>query len=197
MYYSVIEYTQVNQFVTIDTLERPLPETELEKTMNANYLIAVLVTLAAPACAFANSAPLAAGATRAQVIADIAQARADGTLPMSEANFLPIQLAAAAPVTREQVTAELYRARANGEICSNEAECGRAPVAVGRSAPDAGRNVHICQNEAECDAAPHRDFTVTRAQVLAELYRARAAGEIAETEVDNDVGRAALRSHAK
>lgn len=170
--------------------------------MNAKYLIAALVALAGPACAFAQATPPAPGVTRAQVIAEIAQARADGTLPLSEANFLPYQLAAATPVTREQVTAELYRARANGEICGNEAECGKAPVrastASRQPAPEtAGRNVHICQNEAECDAAPHRDFTVTRAQVLAELYRARAAGEIPETEADNDVGRAALRSRAK
>ena len=105
----------------------------------------------------------------------------------------------AAPLTREQVTAELYRARAAGEICGNEAECGAAPLrtAVTAAAARAGRDVHVCRNEAECDAAPHRDFTVTRAQVLAELYRARAAGEIAETEADNDIGRAALRRHAQ
>jgi hypothetical protein len=109
--------------------------------------------------------------------------------------------APAAPLTREQVTAELYRARAAGEICGNEAECDQAPArasaAVQAGAPAAARNVHICQNEAECDAAPHRDFTVTRAQVVAELYRARAAGEIPETEADNDVGRAALRATAR
>lgn len=170
--------------------------------MNAKYLVVVLVTLAGPACTtFAHAAPLASGMTRAQVVAEIAQARADGSLPLSEASFLPYQFAAAAPVSREQVTTELYRARAHGEICGNEAECGRAPGGVaavrGQQAADAGQHVHICQNEAECDAAPSRDFTVTRAQVLAELYRARAAGEIAETEADNDVGHAALRSHAK
>lgn len=127
--------------------------------MNAKYLIAALVTIA-PAFSFA-AAP--SGVSRAEVVAEIAQARAEGTLPLSEANFLPYQLAAAAPAT--QVSAS--------------------------------RDVHVCQNEAECDAAPPRDFTVTRAQVLAELYRARAAGEIPETEADNDVGRAALRGRAK
>jgi hypothetical protein len=105
----------------------------------------------------------------------------------------------AAPLTRAQVTAELLRARAAGEICGNEAECGAAPLRATSTAaaPNAGSNVSVCYNEAECDAAPHRDFTVTRAQVLAELYRARAAGEIPETEADNDIGRAALRSHAQ
>jgi hypothetical protein len=165
--------------------------------MNAKYLIAALVTIT-PAFAFAATS---SGLTRAEVVAEIAQARAEGTLPLSEANFLPYQFAAAAPGTREQVTSELYRARANGEICGNEAECGKAPARVSSSnglpTPQARRDLHVCQNEAECDAAPHRDFTVTRAQVLAELYRARAAGEIPETEADNDIGRAALRSRAK
>jgi hypothetical protein len=106
-----------------------------------------------------------------------------------------------APLTRAEVVAELVRARAAGEMCTSEADCGRlpamAPAAVRQQAVDQGRRVHICQNEAECDAAPLRDFTVTREQVLAELYRARAAGEIPETEADNDIGRAALRHHAK
>jgi hypothetical protein len=192
-----------NESISIDSFEQPLPDTRLEKNMNAKHLIAVLATLAAPAFALAQTAPSASGVTRAQVIAEIAAARADGSLPLSEANYLPHVFAAAATsaVTRQQVNGELNRARANGEICGNEAECGRTPqrvtAASGQSATDAGRNVHVCQNEAECDAAPHRDFTVTRAQVLAELYRARAAGEIAETEADNDIGRAALRSHAK
>lgn len=105
----------------------------------------------------------------------------------------------AAPLTRAQVTAELLRARAAGEICGNEAECGAAPLrsAATAAAAGAGRNIQVCRNEAECDAAPHRDFTVTREQVIAELYRARAAGEIPETEADNDIGRAALRRHAQ
>jgi hypothetical protein len=139
--------------------------------MNAKFLIAAAIALLGPASAFAQAAAAPRTAT--------------------------VQLAAA-PVTREQVTAELYRARAAGEICGNEAECGQAPkrAAQAVTTASAGRNVHICQNEAECGAAPHRDFTVTRAQVLAELYRARAAGEIPETEADNDIGRAALRHRA-
>jgi hypothetical protein len=182
------------------TLIRPsaLPATELEKNMNANYLIAALVALAGPT--LANAASPAAGVTRAQVYAEIVQARANGALPLSEANYLPYQFADATPVAREQAAAEPSRNRANDVFCRNEAECDRAPAtarAASAQPAAAGRDVHICQNEAECDAAPHRDFTVTRAQVLAELYRARAAGEIPETEADNDVGRAALRSRAK
>jgi hypothetical protein len=109
-------------------------------------------------------------------------------------------VAQATPTTRETVTAELLRARAAGETCTSEADCGRlpamAPAALRQQAAQQGSGVHICQNEAECDAAPHRDFTITREQVMAEFYRARAAGEIPETEADNDIGRAALRHRA-
>lgn len=118
--------------------------------------------------------------------------------------FFNVQASAAGPAaleTRDTVTAELLRARAAGEICGNEAECDRAPASAApgarQQAFEQGRGVHVCYDEAECDAAPHRDFTVTREQVLAELYRARAAGEIAETEADNDIGRAALRHGTK
>lgn len=104
-------------------------------------------------------------------------------------------------LTRQAVTAELLRARAAGELCNNEAECDRMPVAAPTAARQQvaaqSRNVHICQNEAECDAAPHRNFAITREQVMAEFYRARAAGEIPETEADNDIGRAALLHRAR
>jgi hypothetical protein len=98
-------------------------------------------------------------------------------------------LAQAAPLTRAEVIAELYRARAAGEICDSEAECGRAPARLVQpvAAASAGRNVHICQSEAECGQAPRRDFTVTRAEVIAELYRARAAGEICGNEAECDM----------
>lgn len=108
-------------------------------------------------------------------------------------------LASAAP-TRDEVTADLYRARANGEICANEAECDRgvrqfAASQSASSVPVVGSRVQACRNEAECDAAPRRDFSVTREQVTAELYRARAAGEIAVTEADTDIGYALQHQH--
>lgn len=101
------------------------------------------------------------------------------------------QLASAAP-TREEVTADLYRARANGEICNNEAECDRgtrqfSTTAATLAVPVTASRMQACRNEAECDAAPQRNFSVTREQVTAELYRARAAGEIAVTEADMDI----------
>lgn len=106
--------------------------------------------------------------------------------------------AAPAPLTREAVTAELYRARAADEICGNDAECDRSPAAFAAAAPSSTVVIsaaRACQNEADCDAAPRRDFSVTRAQVLGEFYRARAAGEIAVTERDNDIGYALQHVH--
>lgn len=98
----------------------------------------------------------------------------------------------AAAATRAEVTAELYRARAAGEICTNDVECDRAPVQLKAAAAPraalAASTRAACYNDAECDAAPSRVSTVTRAEVLAELYRARAAGEMAVTEADYDVG---------
>lgn len=63
--------------------------------MNVKYLAASLVAMPASAGVFAQSVP-ADGVTRAQVRAELAQARADGTLPLSEARFLPYQFATAA-----------------------------------------------------------------------------------------------------
>lgn len=112
------------------------------------------------------------------------------------------QVAVAAP-TRDEVTADLYRARVNGEICNNEAECDRSTRQFSASAthgassvPVIGSRQQACRNEAECDAAPRRDFSITRAQVTAELYRARAAGEIAVTEADMDIGHDLQRHHS-
>lgn len=94
--------------------------------MNAKYLIAPLGASLASAGAFAAAATAATGVTRAQVVAELAQARANGVAPLSEANFLQYQLAAA-PVTREKVprspsaagrsTAPRRRSRPAGPAC--------------------------------------------------------------------------------
>lgn len=62
--------------------------------MNTNHLAVALVAVVVSAGALAQSAP-ASSVTRAQVRMELAQARADGTLPLSEANFLPYQFATA------------------------------------------------------------------------------------------------------
>lgn len=161
--------------------------------MNTRHLIAA-VALIAPLYAFAQAT---LPETRAQAGAELVQARAEGAVPLPDASFPQYPLGVPSTLTREQVMAELYRARANGEICENEAECGTAPIRRQMVPEAAGRNVHICQNKSECDATTHRDAPVTRAEVLAELYRARAAGEIPQTEADNDIARVALRSRSR
>lgn len=90
--------------------------------MNTTRLIAALaITFAASGAALADGAtyeaPLPATSTvsRAAVLADLAQARADGSLQATEADFYR-----AAPfvgqLTRAEVKAELMAAIANGDI---------------------------------------------------------------------------------
>ena len=68
--------------------------------MNVKYLVASLVAVLASAGACAQTVP-AANMTRAQVVAELVQARADGSLPLSEASFLPYQFAARASADTE------------------------------------------------------------------------------------------------
>lgn len=68
--------------------------------MNAKYLVASLVVVLATAAASAQTPP-ATKITRAQVVAELAQAQADGSLPLSEASFLPYQFAARASADTE------------------------------------------------------------------------------------------------
>jgi hypothetical protein len=83
--------------------------------MNAKYLIAALAALLGPASAFAQSTAPAAGVTRAQVMAEIVQARADGTLPLTEAAYLQNQLGAVAPVAQDRAPADGNKAAGRGE----------------------------------------------------------------------------------
>jgi hypothetical protein len=84
--------------------------------MNVKHLAAALVAALATTVAVAQAVP-AAGVTREQVRAELAQAQADGTLPLSEASFLPDQFAAAtasrkvavAPSPRDPAAAEPIR----------------------------------------------------------------------------------------
>lgn len=71
--------------------------------MNVKHYAAALIAVLASAGAFAQTAP-AAGTTREQVRAELAQAQADGTLPLSEVSFLPYQFAAAKAATKVAAT---------------------------------------------------------------------------------------------
>lgn len=58
--------------------------------------------------------------TRAQVQADLAQAKAAGLVTYGEQDYPAVQVAAAAGKTREQVKAELAQAKANGQYTFGE-----------------------------------------------------------------------------
>lgn len=96
--------------------------------MNAKHIIASVSLLIAAGAAFAEPAELnfptqaakvQTGLTRAQVQADVLQARAEGTLEFSEVNYPPL-VAASTTLTRAQVKADVIAARANGELDLNE-----------------------------------------------------------------------------
>lgn len=78
--------------------------------MDAKYLVAALAALLGTSSAFAQATAPTAGVTREQVKAEIVQARADGSLPLTEAAYLQNQLA---PVKHVQSPAAQDRSRAD------------------------------------------------------------------------------------
>jgi hypothetical protein len=99
--------------------------------MNAKYLVAALAALLGTSSAFAQATAPTTGVTRAQVMAEIVQARADGTLPLTEAAYLQNQLA---PIKQVQSSAAQDRSRAD----RNNAPAGTGndvtPAATGAGA---------------------------------------------------------------
>ncbi|HYD63586.1 MAG TPA: DUF4148 domain-containing protein [Noviherbaspirillum sp.] len=67
--------------------------------------------------------------TRAEVIAEIDQARADGTLHVSDTEY-PVVMQSGMPKTRAEVVAEIERARADGTLYTNDATYPVLPVAA-------------------------------------------------------------------
>lgn len=132
--------------------------------MNVKQLIAAVVTLAAAGSLFAQTP--GAGLTREQVKAELMQARANGEIQQSEADYARFPVTVS-KVTREEVIAELVRARANGEIASGETDYPKMPQSTSH---------------------------LTRAEVTAEMVRARKNGEMPVTNADFDVAQA--KTHA-
>lgn len=107
--------------------------------MNAKLLMTAVFTLAVAGSAFAQApAPAKEEArfsdatyplipasgkpqTRAQVMAELAQARANGELNVSDSAY-PLVPAVASTLPRAEVMAEFFRARAAGEIPVNEGD---------------------------------------------------------------------------
>ena len=136
---------------------------------------AALMLLSSVAFAQQASAPssASAGLTRAEVMAELARAKASGEFTIyGEAQAEPIVSRAAGALgrpfagpglTRAEVMAELARAKASGEF-TIYGEAQAEPIAS-RAAGAQGR--------------PFAEPGLTRAEVKAELARARASGEMA------------------
>jgi hypothetical protein len=83
----------------------------LEKKMNVKNLIATVAVLSATGSVFAQtgeyieSAPFVSTKTRAEVIAELNQAYADGTLNVPEYGY-PVLQATSEPKSRDEVRAE-------------------------------------------------------------------------------------------
>ncbi len=88
--------------------------------MNAKYLIAAAAALAVSGSVLAQEyvvpdAGFVSTKTRAEVNAELAQARSSGALDVTEYDY-PVVRLASVPKTRAQVSAELAQARADGSL---------------------------------------------------------------------------------
>jgi len=113
--------------------------------MNIKHIVASVSLLAVAGFALADT-----GKTRAEVQAEVVQARAAGLLDTNDATF-PVIPAVASTLTRAQVQAQVAQARAAGQLDVSDATY---PVV----ASTAG--------------------TVNRADVRAQVLQARAAGQL-------------------
>lgn len=99
--------------------------------MNAKYLVAALAALLGTSSAFAQATAPTTGVTRAQVMAEIVQARADGTLPLTELAYLQNQLA---PIKQVQSRDAQDRSRADRKNAPARAGNDVTPAPTGAGA---------------------------------------------------------------
>lgn len=102
---------------------------------------AAMVSLSLAAAGLAPVAASAASLTRAQVVEQLQQARAQGLLSEGESGY-PVQQPVASNVSRNAVLADLALARANGQLNANEAQ--PYPAEAGASS-QASRSVVLAQ----------------------------------------------------
>jgi hypothetical protein len=129
-----------------------------------NMLVAAILVSAAGLSAFSINASadssVAPGKTRAEVNAELAQARADGWNPMNDEEYVR-QVPFKSTKTRAQVKAELLEARQNGWT----------PAA---------------DDDARYTVVPPFKSTRTRAEVKAELVQARAQEAVSGHHVSSE-----------
>ncbi|WP_296000160.1 DUF4148 domain-containing protein [Rugamonas sp.] len=113
--------------------------------MNIKHLIATVSLLTVAGFALADG-----GVTRAQVQAELVQARAAGLIDQNDATY-PVTPAAVSHLSRADVLAQVAQARADGSLAISDADYPRIVETAG---------------------------TLTRAQVKADVAHARAAGQL-------------------
>jgi len=127
------------------------PSTSLEFSMKT---VATTLIISAAMFAGAAQAEQTTTVTRAQVVAELQQARESGQLTSGELNYPPA-IVSSESKSRDQVLAELAAARAAGEL--SQGELDYPPVAAAES-------------------------TKTRAQVVNELHEYLASGNVEQVE---------------
>lgn len=130
--------------------------TRKECTMNAIRFTTIALLVAASTTSTAMADGLTGPLSRAQVRAELANARANGTMPVEVERQQRQYDPSRSGLTREAVIAELNRARASGNM----------PIEVERQ-------------QRQYDPS---DSSLTREAVIAELYQARANGTMPVSE---------------
>jgi len=99
--------------------------------MKLKHLVTAVALIASAGAVMADSiddpstqAAATSGKTRAEVKAELAQARADGSMPFTDSDAYPVAKAAPSTLTRQQVRMELAKAVQNGEIPSRQESPG-------------------------------------------------------------------------
>jgi hypothetical protein len=107
----------------------------------STLIAAITVSFAAAGTAFAQEAtyelpqPVSSSLSRAQVQADLAQARADGSLLVTEADYQG-RAPFASPLSRAEVRAETLAAIANGDVQRLNGEHNGFSVTTSGATPD-------------------------------------------------------------
>ena len=91
------------------------------KKISAAVLMLSLAGAALAEAPYPEDSKFVSTKSRAEVVAELAQARANGELPINDVSYPDKAIAAPSTKTRAEVIDELKQARANGELPINDA----------------------------------------------------------------------------
>jgi len=108
--------------VNVRLVQHPLESIMNIKKISAAVLMLSLAGAALAEAPYPEDTKFVSTKTRAEVIAELAQARANGELPINDVSYPDKAMASAVSTkTRAEVIDELKQARANGELPINDA----------------------------------------------------------------------------